>query len=117
MVSRRDSGLDTRDTLRSARKNMKSVEENPQVVSDYLEAEKKRQVLLGPFKRSEVAKVHLSHFGVIPKKSQPGKRRLIAIQKGGVLTMELVVSCVLSSIHVWRRWFGNCLNSARGFRW
>ena len=58
--------------LGSARKNMKSVEENPQVVSDYLEAEK-REVLLGPFKRSEVAEVHLSRFGVIPKKSQPGK--------------------------------------------
>ena len=63
--------------LGSARKNMQSADENAQVVSDYLEAEKKRGVLLGPFERPEVAEVHLSRFGVIPKKSQPGKWRLI----------------------------------------
>ena len=63
--------------LGSARKNMKSAEENPQVVNDCLEAEKKREVLLGPFEWSEVAEVHLSRFGVIPKKTQPGKWRLI----------------------------------------
>lgn len=63
--------------LGSARKNMQSAAENPQVVNDYLEAEKKRGVLLGPFERPEVAEIHLSRFGVIPKKSQPGKWRLI----------------------------------------
>ena len=57
--------------LGSARKNMQSAEENPQVVRDYLEAERKRGVLLGPFE------LHLSRFGVIPKSSHLGKWRLI----------------------------------------
>ena len=34
-------------------------------------------MLLGPFQWSEVAEVHLSLFGVIPKKNQPGKWKLI----------------------------------------
>ena len=63
--------------LGSARKNMKSVEDNPQVVRNYLDVERQRGVLLGPFERSEVPEIHLSRFGVIPKSSQPGKWRLI----------------------------------------
>ena len=38
--------------------------ENPQVIKDYLEVERKRRVLLGPFERSEVSDVHISRFGV-----------------------------------------------------
>ena len=63
--------------LASAQKNMKSAEENHQVVTDYLEAERCRRVILGPFSREEVPGVHLSRFGVIPKSHQPGKWRLI----------------------------------------
>jgi len=40
--------------LGSAKKNMQSAEYNPQVVRDYLEAERKQGVLLGPFERSEI---------------------------------------------------------------
>jgi hypothetical protein len=50
---------------------------NPQVVQDYLEAELRRGVVLGPFIRAEVPKVHLNRFGVIPKPHQPGRWRLI----------------------------------------
>ena len=32
---------------------------------------------MGSFERSEVPKVHLSRFGIIPKSNQPGKWRLI----------------------------------------
>ena len=60
-----------------ARKNMKSADENPQVVRDYLEAELRRGTMLGPLSREEVPEVHLNRFGVIPKSSQPGKWRLI----------------------------------------
>ena len=56
---------------------MKSAEDNPQVVRDYLDVARQRGVLLGPFERSEVPEVHLSWFGIIPKSSQPGKRILI----------------------------------------
>ena len=63
--------------LGSARKNMRAAGENPQVIKDYLEVERKRRVLLGPFERSEVPDVHISRFGVIPKSNQPGKWRLI----------------------------------------
>ena len=58
--------------LSSARKNMKSAEDNPQVVRDYLDSELRRGVVLGPFLRQEVSEVHISRFGVIPKSSQPG---------------------------------------------
>ena len=56
---------------------MKSAEEHHQVVTDYLEAERCRGVILGPFSREEVLGVHLSRFGVIPKSHQPGKWHLI----------------------------------------
>jgi len=56
---------------------MQSAEENPQVVRDYLEAERKQGVLLGPIEWSEIPELHLSCFGVIPKLSHPGKWRLI----------------------------------------
>lgn len=70
-------GFENSLSLSSARKNMHSAMDNPKVVSDYIEAELLRGVLLGPFAHSEVPEVHLSRFGVIPKSSQPGKWRLI----------------------------------------
>ena len=56
---------------------MRSADENAQVVTDYLAAEKRRGVLLGPFPREDVPGVHINRFGVIPKSGQPGKWRLI----------------------------------------
>ena len=58
--------------LASARKNMKSAEEHHQVVTNYLEAERRRGVILGPFSREEVPGVHLSRFRVIPKSTSLG---------------------------------------------
>ena len=63
--------------LSPARKNMYSAVENAQVVDDYLEAEKLRQVVLGPFSPAAVPNVHINRFGVIPKSGRPGKWRLI----------------------------------------
>ena len=50
-----------------------AVENYPQMIREYLDVERKRGVLLGPFERLEVSEVHLSRFGVIPKSNQPGK--------------------------------------------
>ena len=63
--------------LSSARKNMKSADDNPQVVKDYLDAELRRGVVLGPFLHEEIRQIQINRFGVIPKASQPGKWRLI----------------------------------------
>ena len=60
----------------SGGKNMKSAVQNPQVVSEYLDAE----LRAGRIVEVEVdnsAGVRASPFGVIPKQSQPGKWRLI----------------------------------------
>ena len=56
---------------------MNTVVENPQVIREYLDVERKQEVLLSPFEWSEVPEVHLSHFGVISKSNQPGKWKLI----------------------------------------
>ena len=50
---------------------MKSAEDTPQVVKDYLDA---RGVVLGPFMHEEIRQVQMR---VIPNASQPGKWHLI----------------------------------------
>lgn len=55
---------------------MRSALKHPQVVQKYLDAEMHTGRVLGPFHPREM-KVHKSRFGVIPKKHQPGKWRLI----------------------------------------
>ena len=57
-------------------RNMRSAGENPHVVANYLEAE----LLAGRLVRVDPSadlRVHLSPFGVIPKRGQPDKWRLI----------------------------------------
>ena len=63
--------------LSGARKNMHSADENHQVVTEYLEAEMRRGVVLGPFHPAEIPELHINRFGVIPKSGRPGKWRLI----------------------------------------
>ena len=70
-------GFDRGVKLASARKNMLSAVEHPEVVNQYLLKERKRGVLLGPFQRKDMPEVVISRFGVIPKGDQPGKWRLI----------------------------------------
>ena len=65
-----------RDSLRSSRRNIPSAYEHPEVVDKYLLAEQAAGRILGPFP-SPPHGLHISRFGVIPKKSQPGKWRLI----------------------------------------
>lgn len=69
----RDSVLN----LHSAKRNMQSASDHSQVIDEYLRNECATQRIAGPYPISQVPEVHISRFGVIPKKSQPGKWRLI----------------------------------------
>lgn len=61
----------------SAKRNMISAYEHPEVVSEYLRAEcEANRVIKLPFDPVMV-KLHISRFGVIPKRNNPGKWRLI----------------------------------------
>ena len=59
-----------------SRKNMTSAYDHPEVISDYLHAESQAGRLVGPLD-PKVVGLCTSPFGVIPKKSNPGKWRLI----------------------------------------
>jgi len=69
----------TKKELKSSSYNMPSAMEHPQVVSDYISKEVRasRVLLVGHKDDPLVKEIHLSPFGVIPKKSKPNKWRLI----------------------------------------
>ena len=66
-----------RGQLRPAKRNIPSSYEHPEVVDNYLANECKLGRVLGPWLTPPPCPIHISRFGVIPKKSQPGKWRLI----------------------------------------
>ncbi len=68
-----------RAPLMSRSTNMKSAAEHERVVSEYLahEVDAGRVVLAGSTQQAAALGIHCSPFGVIPKKSKPGKFRLI----------------------------------------
>lgn len=66
-----------RGQLRPAKRNIPSSYEHPEVVDKYLANECKLGRVLGPWLTPPPCPIHISRFGVIPKKSQPGKWRLI----------------------------------------
>ena len=49
----------------------------PSVIVQYLLSELEKGCVAGPFLTSPIPNLHVSRFGVIPKKHQPGKWRLI----------------------------------------
>ena len=63
--------------LRSASRNMRSAEDNAEVVEQYLAKECGLGRVVGPLALDD--SVHVSRFGVIPKPHQPGKWRLIVV--------------------------------------
>ena len=69
-------GFDGKGVSRRARRNISSAEQNPDVMQKYLAKEKAlgRVVVVNP---EDCGPIHINHFGVIPKKHQPGKWRLI----------------------------------------
>ena len=62
--------------LVSAKTNMQSALLNRQPVQEFLTKESLVGRLLGPFNPHLMPSIHTSRFGVIPKRSQPGKWRL-----------------------------------------
>ena len=56
---------------------MSSASLQPSVIDDYLHRELAKGRIAGPFSSPLLPRLHISCFGVIPKKHQPGKWRLI----------------------------------------
>ena len=64
-------------STKSCNRNMASAYEHPIIVSEYLEEECKEGRVLGPFLAPPIAFLRISRFGVIPKRNQANKWRLI----------------------------------------
>ena len=64
-------------SLKWATQNMPSASLQPSVIDDFLHPELAKGRVAGPFSSPPLAHLHISSFGVIPKKHQPGKWRLI----------------------------------------
>ena len=63
--------------LNPAKKNMMSADINPQVIYNYLTKELQAGNILRPFQPSSALEAHINRFGMIPKKYQPDKWKLI----------------------------------------
>ena len=63
--------------LKLARRNKVSAYQHADIIDAYLANEVDLGRVAGPFVSPPVRNLHISSFGVIPKKSQPGKWRLI----------------------------------------
>lgn len=63
--------------LQSAKTNMSSAKQHPEVIEHYLQSEIQSGNILGPFPPQSLVGLHINRFGTIPKKHQPGKWRLI----------------------------------------
>ena len=61
-------GYDYAGQYESAKHNMLSAKENPEVAQGSLEDKCSKRCVLGPFPPQAVLEVHISRFGVIPKK-------------------------------------------------
>ena len=64
-------------SLQSTVRNMSSASLQPSVIDQYLLSELEKGHVAGPFLISPIPNLHISRFGVKPKKHQPGKWRLI----------------------------------------
>lgn len=64
-------------SLRSAKKNKASAYQHPEIVDAYLANEVALGRVAGPFHSPPLPNLHINSFGVIPKKGQPNKWRLI----------------------------------------
>ena len=70
-------GANPEALLKPASRNMQSAQQHPDIIGEYLQTETQKQNILGPFPPHKSQEVHINRFGVIPKKHQPGKWRLI----------------------------------------
>ena len=61
-----------------AKSNMPSTHEHPEVIDKYIQKELNLDRIAGPFEKGDLQPpVHINRFGIIPKKHQEGKYRLI----------------------------------------
>ena len=70
-------GFSPSQSLKPAKRNKPSAYEHPSVIDEYLATEVSLGRVAGPFASPPVPLLHVSSFGVIPQKGQPGKWRLI----------------------------------------
>ena len=70
-------GFQQNGPLKSATRNKPSAYQHPRVIGEYLANEVALGRVAGPFSSPPISNLHVSSFGVIPKKNQPGKWRLI----------------------------------------
>jgi len=70
-------GFQSSGHLKAAKKNKQSALMHANVVDEYLANEVMLGRVAGPFPSPPLPNLHISSFGVIPKKGQPGKWRLI----------------------------------------
>ena len=70
-------GFSPSQKLKSAKKNKPSATQHASVIDAYLANEVSLGRVAGPFNSPPFPNLQLSSFGVIPKKGQPGKWRLI----------------------------------------
>ena len=70
-------GFNHSQKLKSANRNKPLAYEHPSVIDEYLANEVSLGRVAGPFTIAPLPLLHVSSFGVIPKKGQPDKWRLI----------------------------------------
>ena len=70
-------GFEDRCPLKSAGRNKATAFKHPKVLDDYLCKNTKLGRVAGPFTTPPLRQLHISSFGIIPKKRQLGKWRLI----------------------------------------
>ena len=70
-------GFNRRCATSKAKANMRSALENPEPVHKFIYNELQAHRIAGPFNPNQFPETHISRFGVIPKRDQPGKWRLI----------------------------------------
>ena len=66
-------GFDYSKTCTSEKCNLSLAEDNPEVVTTYLQKEVDLGRVISPLPKEVTPEVHISLFGVIPKGNQPGK--------------------------------------------
>ena len=66
-----------KNCTRSAYNNLISAKDHPDIVGKYLTTECSKGRMLGPLPTCSMPNIQINRIGVIPKKSNPGKWRLI----------------------------------------
>ena len=96
-------GYDYSNTCAVAARNMQSARDHPEVVRVYLEDERAKGRVLGPFQPDEVHGVHTSRFGVIPKRGQNKWRLILDLSSRPKRQRRHPTRPLLALIHLGRR--------------